>query len=82
MVTKKLGPPIQVLVEKCAGCLTCELRCSLRFEKSFLLSGSAIEVRRRGDGAYRIAFTPKCDNCGLCARYCLYRALLQEKKGV
>ena len=81
MATKKLGPPIGVLPEKCAGCLICELRCALRFEKSFLLSGAAIEVRRTGDGAYRIAFTDRCDNCGICARYCMYGALFQKPKG-
>ena len=81
MASKKLGIPIRVLLEKCAGCLTCEFRCALRFEKSFLLSGAAIQVRRAANGTYGITFTERCDNCGICARYCMYGALVQEAKG-
>jgi len=67
---------------KCTGCLICELRCSLRFEKAFNPSRAAIVIRRlvEGDNEYGISFTDRCDNCGICVRYCPYRALAQEKK--
>lgn len=72
---------IEALPPKCAGCLTCELRCSLRFEKSFLLAASAIQVRPMANGAYHIRLTERCDACGICARYCMYGALIATERG-
>jgi len=82
MQVRTKGPPIKVYPENCAGCLVCELRCSLRFEKAFNPSKAAIKVRRLvgEENEYAVSFTDKCDNCGICARYCLYEALIQEKK--
>jgi ferredoxin len=82
MILKKKGPPIQVFPHRCAGCLICELRCSLRFEKAFNPTKARIKIRRlvRADTEYRIVFDEACDNCGLCARHCPYEALVQEKK--
>jgi len=81
VITKK-GPPIKVDASKCTGCLICELRCSLRFEKAFNPSKARIRIRRLvgGDNEYAISFTEECDNCGICARYCPYGALIQQKK--
>lgn len=80
--TKRRGPPIKVDESKCTGCLICELRCSLRFEKAFNPSKAQIRIRRLvgADNEYEISFTEECDNCGICARYCPYGALIQEKK--
>jgi len=76
------GRPIRADASKCLGCLICELRCSLRFEKAFNPAKAAIEVRRQIQSAneYEISFSDRCDNCGICARYCSYGALIQEKK--
>ncbi len=79
-MNRKTGRPITPLADKCAGCLTCALRCSLRFEKTFLMTDSAIQVRRSGNGDYRISFDSRCDGCGICARYCMYGALVQQPK--
>ena len=83
VVTQKKGPPIRVDASKCTGCLICELRCSFRFEKAFNPAKAAIRIRRLVMSAneYEISFTEACDNCGICARYCSYGALTQEKKG-
>lgn len=72
--------PIAADATRCTGCLICRLRCSLRFEKSFLPAKAAIVIRRQTNTQpeYRITFTDRCDNCGICARYCSYRALTQE----
>ena len=80
-VTRKKGPPISVDASKCAGCLICELRCSLRFEKAFNPARAAIMIRRRVQSVneYEISFSDRCDNCGICARYCSYGALSQEQ---
>ena len=78
-VTRKKGSPISVDASKCAGCLICELRCSLRFEKAFNPARAAIKVRRRVQSVneYEVSFSDRCDNCGICARYCSYGALNQ-----
>jgi ferredoxin len=77
------GAPISIDAARCTGCRICELRCSLRFEKAFNTARAAILIRRAVDGPteYTIAFTERCDSCGICARYCCYGALSQEKKG-
>lgn len=82
MQVRTKGLPIKVHPEKCTGCLVCELRCSLRFEKAFNPAKAAIEIRRGVQSAneYEISFGDRCDNCGICVRYCSYGALTQEKK--
>ncbi|MDY6918375.1 MAG: 4Fe-4S binding protein [Chloroflexota bacterium] len=55
----------------------------MRFEKAFNPSKARIRVRRLvgADTEYEISFTGECDNCGICARYCPYGALVQESRG-
>jgi len=81
VLTRKKGAPITIKANRCTGCLICELRCSLRFEKVFNPARAAIQVRRQvgAPNEYEICFTEKCDNCGLCARFCSYGALTQER---
>ncbi len=83
MVAVKKGPPVRADEARCYGCLTCEMRCSLRFEKGFNRERSQIRVRRLvgQPSEYAIAFSERCDNCGICVRYCPYGALAQEAKG-
>lgn len=79
--TRKKGPPIIVRPENCTGCLICQLRCSWRFEKAFSTAKAAIRIRRLvgGEREFDISFTERCDNCGICARYCPYGALVWTK---
>lgn len=80
-----LGCDLTVVADasKCVGCETCQLRCSYKFEKTFNPAKAAIRIERvSGDSEYAISFSDKCDNCGLCTRYCLYGALSQAKKPV
>lgn len=83
MTTTKMGKKFVIRVDpaKCTGCLICELRCSLRFEKAFSPAKAAIMIRRlvSAENEYEISFTEKCDNCGICARYCSYGALTRAK---
>lgn len=67
----------------CAGCLSCMLRCSFRIDRTFNLAQSRIRVERLVACAdeFRIAFTPECDACLICARYCPYGALTADKEG-
>jgi len=76
--------PIEIHAERCTGCLTCELRCSLRFEKAFNPSKAKIRIRRLvdADTEYAIAFDDSCDRCGICAQHCPYGTLIQpERRG-
>ncbi|MBU2548573.1 MAG: 4Fe-4S binding protein [Proteobacteria bacterium] len=79
----KQGPPIRVHAERCAGCLICELRCSLRFEKAFNPGRARIRVRRLvgAESEYSVELDEGCDRCGICARHCPYGALVQVKEG-
>ena len=81
-MTNTQKAPVTANEPRCAGCLICELRCSLRFEKEFNPSRAAIRIKRLVDAQneYEISFLEKCDNCGICVRHCPYGALTQEKK--
>jgi len=66
---------------KCAGCMLCILRCSLKVEGAFRLAASRIKVNRLvdQDDEFEIVFTDECDACGLCVRYCPFGALIQNQ---
>jgi Fe-S-cluster-containing hydrogenase component 2 len=68
---------------RCAGCITCMLRCSFRFGRTFDLSRSRIVISRLVDAEneFGISFSPECDACLICARYCPYGALTAHKQG-
>lgn len=75
----KCDLPIVIEETKCASCFICQLVCSLRFEGAFDTSKAAISIlpvmKSDGDVSIRISFNDKCDNCGLCVRYCPFGAL-------
>ncbi|MFZ4437805.1 MAG: FAD-dependent oxidoreductase, partial [Syntrophales bacterium] len=75
----KCDLPIVVEETKCASCFICQLVCSLRFEGAFDTSKAAIRIlpiiKSDGDASIRISFDDKCDDCGLCVRYCPFGAL-------
>ncbi len=81
-IARRKGPPIRADASKCTGCLICELRCSLRFEKAFNPAKAAVTIRRlvSAEDEYEISFNDRCDNCGICVQFCVYGALTQEKK--
>ena len=68
---------------KCAGCMTCVLRCSFRIDGTFNLASSRIQIRRLINHAneFEMIFIDECDACGICARYCPYGALTRRKIG-
>jgi len=82
VAVRKKGSPIRVNSSLCTGCLICQLRCSFRFERAFNPSRAYIKVLRtnNGDDEFEVSFTEECDNCGICARFCPYGALIQEPK--
>ena len=68
---------IRVDAHKCAQCLLCQLMCSFTYTKSFNISKSriTIDIARRA-----IGFSEECNNCGICAHYCAYGALMIENQ--
>lgn len=83
MTTRKSKrQPIQVAPEKCAACLICQLRCSLRFLGMPDPHRAYIRIARATDRiGSDISFTDECDNCGICAEFCAYGSLTRPGKG-
>jgi Fe-S-cluster-containing dehydrogenase component len=76
------GQSITAEPSKCAGCITCMLRCSFRIDSKFNLSHSRIRVERQSGRAdeFAVSFSADCDACLTCARYCPYGALTTTKE--
>lgn len=73
--------PIAINAKECTGCLTCVMRCSLRFDKSFSPAASKISVVPYADEKVNeIFFSTDCDTCGICARFCPHDALYRGEK--
>lgn len=73
--------PITVNPEACTGCLTCVMRCSLRFDRSFCPTEAQISVIPYADEKVNeIRFSDNCDTCGICARYCPHDALYRGEQ--
>ena len=71
--------------ENCAGCLSCQLICSLTYQKEFNPLKAFLHVRYLGRAGNDnlVYFSDECNECGLCAEYCHFNALtLKEKKAV
>jgi len=61
--------------EKCAGCFSCALACSLIYAGGFNPFKSRILINYPGDIQRRIVFTRDCTRCGTCVEYCNFDAL-------
>ncbi len=66
------------LDERCTGCLTCQMICSLVHGGESRPSLSRVQLRREGE-CFTARFTPGCDECARCARFCPNGALVKEK---
>ena len=66
---------------KCAGCMVCMLRCSLKETGMFQPCSARLVVRRLVDAPheFEVAFTSDCDACGICSAFCPYGALHRQK---
>jgi len=75
--------PIRVEAEKCAGCRTCQVRCSMINLNESNPFKSYITVNR--DHAVRttgLTLSDECKNCGQCVAVCNYGALTRADKGM
>ena len=74
-VNRKRFKEIKVHPEKCSGCLSCQLACSLAYNKAFNPLKARIIINWIGDMEREISFTDNCNNCGICVQYCNFGAL-------
>lgn len=75
--------PIRIEADKCAGCRTCQVRCSVINRGEFNPFKSYITITR--DHAIRttaLQFSDECQNCGLCIAVCNYGALTRADKEI
>ena len=70
---------IQVIAERCTGCLRCQLACSDVYTKAFNPSQARIRVVVSGADC-SIHFTEECNECGVCVDQCFFNALEKAKK--
>ena len=68
--------------ENCTGCLTCQIRCSLQWQKSFNPTKAFVRITPADNGFdFGISYSEECHACLICARHCPYGALEIEKEG-
>lgn len=73
---------ILIDTSKCAGCLVCQMRCSLLYTGTFNPAKAFINIDWpiEGGTVNSVQFTEGCTYCGVCARFCAYGALTLAPK--
>ena len=61
--------------DNCTGCRVCQLICSFVYYQEFNPSKSNIIILDEYELTPIIKFSEECNNCGQCAKNCLYGAL-------
>ena len=64
--------------ERCTGCRTCQLVCSLYHVGQSDPSRARV-ILRADELRMRAVFAPDCDECARCAKYCPYGAMEKGK---
>jgi ferredoxin len=72
--------PITIDAENCVGCMTCVLRCALKYGNAFSPARSKVKITLINEDVNIITYTDDCDTCGICARYCPHDALYRGER--
>ncbi len=73
------NPKIRIDLDKCTGCLNCQLICSFTYHDIFNPSLARVRIERAGDDSKGASFTDECLQCSICADYCVYGALTRTE---
>jgi carbon-monoxide dehydrogenase iron sulfur subunit len=73
------GDRFTVDSSRCTGCLNCQLICSITYEDAFNPDMSRLSVDRARGKTRAIEFKDDCTTCGLCAKHCMYGALVFDR---
>lgn len=65
---------IDITLDRCTGCLRCQLACSYLHTGAFNPPAARILIST-ADSDRSITFTDECTGCGVCAEECLFGAL-------
>ena len=69
------NPKVLIDLDKCTGCLNCQLICSFTYNEIFNPALAHIKIIRTADDGKGASFTDDCLQCSICADYCVYGAL-------
>jgi carbon-monoxide dehydrogenase iron sulfur subunit len=73
------NPKILIDLEKCTGCLNCQLICSFTYHEVFNPDLAQIKIERTINDEKGARFTDECIQCSICADYCVYGALTRTE---
>ncbi len=73
--TDQNNPEVSIDLDRCTGCLNCQLICSFTYHKIFNPDLAQIRIGRGLDDEKSAAFTGECVGCSVCVDYCVYGAL-------
>ena len=73
--TDQNNPEISIDLDRCTGCLNCQLICSFTYHKIFNPDLAQLKIGRGLDDEKSAAFTNECVGCFVCVDYCVYGAL-------
>jgi len=69
---------ILIDVERCTGCLICQLICSFTYTRAFNPAKARIVIEHDRKA---IHFTDECvEGCHLCTRYCVYGSITRKEE--
>lgn len=67
---------LAVTPNRCTGCSTCALTCSITYYNEFNLSKAHISIRKHDfEGVFQLSFASSCKGCKECAKVCPSGAL-------
>ena len=75
------NPEVLINLDKCTGCLNCQLICSFTYHDIFNPAFARIRIERTITDEKKTSYTDECVQCALCVDYCIYGALTKEEAG-
>lgn len=73
------NPRILIDLDKCTGCLNCQLICSFTYNEVFNPDLAYISITRTVNDGKGACFTEDCLQCSICADSCVYGSLTRTE---